>query len=33
MKTLDKKTYIQIMDENPSTWMNHISSKSMDEKN
>jgi hypothetical protein len=33
MKTLDEKSYIQIMDENPSTWMNPISSKIMDENN
>jgi hypothetical protein len=31
MKTLDEKYYIQIMNEIPSTWMNFISSKIMDE--
>jgi hypothetical protein len=31
MKTLDEKSYIQIMDANPFIWMNPISSKIMDE--
>jgi hypothetical protein len=31
MKTLDEISYIQIMNEIPSTWMNLISSKIMDE--
>ncbi len=31
MKTLDEKSYIQIMDEIPSTWMNPTSSKIMDD--
>jgi hypothetical protein len=28
----DEKSYIQIMDENPYTWMNPTSSKIMDER-
>jgi hypothetical protein len=31
IKTLDEKNYIQIMDENPFTRINPISSKFMDE--
>jgi hypothetical protein len=31
MKTLDEISYIQIMNAIPSTWMNLISSKIMDE--
>ncbi len=32
MKNLSEKSYIQIMDENPSAWINPTSSKIMDEK-
>jgi hypothetical protein len=31
MNTLDEKSYNQIMDENPPTWMKPISSNIMDE--